>query len=109
MLCIISRKDHKINFLVYILVCASSFVFENILEAHNRPIIAITVMKAGSHLLNKCIYLLTQGKKFFYASEFKSDLPRILFKDNQFCYTHIAYTKARERWLKKNQFTCFCC
>ena len=90
-----------------VLAFVGSFIFENAIKAHNKPVITITVMKAGSHLLNKCIYLLTQGKKFFYVPEFKRNLPNILMQDNQFCYTHIAHTKTRERWLKKHNFTCF--
>jgi hypothetical protein len=89
----------------YLLI--SSFIVISLVQAHNKPIITLTVMKAGSHLLNKCIYLLTQGKKFFYTNNLKQDLPNTLLKDNLFCYTHIAHTKARERWLKRNKFTCF--
>ena len=101
-----NKKKHILSFLSCILAFVSSFVFQNI-QARERPIITITVMKAGSHLLNKCISLLTKGKKFFYLHDLKQNLPHILLKDNQFCYTHIAHTKVREQWLKKDNFTCF--
>jgi len=74
---------------VNIVACCISmfFVFLNLCEAKStQPILLMTVPKAGSHLMIKTLYFLTEREPLWHEKQIPTEYTSI---DSRFLYTHL--------------------